>query len=522
MHTELRLIVLPAEAKDNNQLKSIIAEKLELEVGRINGFEILKKSIDARTSPVKINLSLQVYLDDSFPENREFEIEYQQVADKEEVIIIGAGPAGYFAALKLLELGLKPIILERGQDVRTRKIDVAQLIKDNKINPNSNYNFGEGGAGTFTDGKLFTRSKKKGDIRRIYDIFNYHGANDEILYESAPHLGSDKLPIIIENFKKTIISHGGEIRFNENVVDLIIENDTVVACVTECGNEYRAKSIILATGHSNHQIYEMLYKKGIEIEEKGFAVGLRVEHKQDLIDKLQYHNDNDRDYLPPASYSLVARVDDRSIYSFCMCPGGHILPAGTTDETVVVNGMSTFSRNSPYANSGIVVEIRPEDIPEEFEQYGVMKGLEFQKHIETLAYRNNGGGGLVAPAQRLKDFVDNKLSVDLPECSYLPGVISSPLHFWLPKIIVSKLQKAFKEFDKKMRGYLTNDAIVVGVETRSSSPIRILRDHETYQHIRIKGLFPAGEGSGYSGGITSSAVDGVNVAIKVAEFYKNR
>lgn len=520
MRTELRLIVLPEQAADINYLKTLVAEKLEVNESRINAILFIRKSIDARTSPVKINLALDVYLDSEYPEKEEIKFDYKQVENEKSVIVVGAGPAGLFAALQLIEIGLRPIILERGHDIRTRKVDVAQFVRKNSINTTSNYNFGEGGAGTFTDGKLFTRSKKKGDIRRIYEIFKYHGANDEILYESAPHLGSDKLPLIIESIRNTILSHGGEIHYEENVVDLLIENDTIQGCVTEKGNEYRSDALILATGHSNHHIYNMLFEKGIELEEKGFAVGVRVEHPQSLINKLQYHNDGENKHLPPASYSLVARVDDRSVYSFCMCPGGHILPAGTVDDSIVVNGMSTFSRSSPYANSGIVVEVHPDDIPEEFDKYGVLKGLEFQKYIENLAFRNNGGGGLVAPAQRLKDFVNNKLSVDLPACSYIPGVISSPIHFWLPEVIVKKLQVAFKEFDNKMKGYLTNDAIVVGVETRSSSPVRILRDNKSYQHIRIKGLFPTGEGSGYSGGITSSAVDGENVARKVAEYFE--
>lgn len=518
MHEKIQLITTPEQAAKEALLKEKAAEKLDIDSKRINHIRIIRKSIDARTVPPRVNLALEIYLDNSLPFDSKKDMGYHAVENKPPVIIVGAGPAGLFAALKLLKLGIKPILIDRGKDARTRKLDIAQLNRNKGLNPNSNYCFGEGGAGTFSDGKLYTRSKKKGNVQEILETFRHHGALEAVLYEAHPHIGSDSLPGIVESMRKTILEYGGEVHYEKNVNELIIENDTLTGCKTTDGSVYKADALMLATGHSAHDIYEMLHRQGIEMETKGFAMGVRVEHPQELIDSIQYHTKEKNKYLPAATYSLVEQVDGRGVYSFCMCPGGHIVPAGTSPESIVVNGMSASKRNSPYANSGIVVEIRAEDIPEEFEKYGVLKGLKFQQHIENLAYRNNGGKGLVAPAQRLKDFVDGRLSADLPECSYLPGTVSSPLHFWLPEIIGSRLQEAFKKFDRKMRGYLTNDAIILGVESRSSSPIRILRDPETMQHIRIKGLFPAGEGSGYSGGITSSAIDGENAAVKAAEW----
>jgi hypothetical protein len=365
---------------------------------------------------------------------------------------------------------------------------------------------------------LYTRSKKKGNTTRIFEIFHYHGAAENILYEAHPHIGSDKLPQVIENISKTITSHGGEIHFEQKLTEILIENNQVTGCKTADGSIFEAKALILATGHSAHDIYEMLNQQGIVLEAKGFAMGVRVEHKQSLIDSIQYHAKERSPYLPAASYNLVDQVNERGVYSFCMCPGGHIVPAGSNENEIVVNGMSASQRNSPYANSGIVVEIRPEDIPAEFNEFGVLAGLKFQQYVENLALKNNGGLGQVAPAQRLGDFVKGKLSADLPECSYLPGLISTPMHFWLPEIISNRLREAFKKFDRKMHGFLTNDAVIVGVETRSSSAVRIPRDSETGQHPDINGLFPAGEGSGYSGGITSSAIDGENAAIHVSDW----
>lgn len=518
MYSRIQLILTPEQAYKKELLKKEASLKLNITADSITCIRVIKKSIDARNGKPKVNITLDVFRNEKPPVEKKKEFNFQPVSGKTPVIIIGAGPAGLFAALQLIELGYKPIVLERGKNTHDRKIDIAQLNRNKEFNPESNYCFGEGGAGTFSDGKLFTRSRKKGDVQRIYELFHYHGADDNILYETHPHIGSDKLPVVIENITNTIISHGGEVHFEEKLTGLIIENNHIEGCTTNTGKKISAKALILAAGHSAHDIYELLHRQNISLELKGFAMGVRVEHPQELIDRIQYHSKIRNEYLPAATYNLVEQVDERGVYSFCMCPGGHIVPAGSEDEQIVVNGMSVSKRNSPYANSGIVVEIRPEDIPGEFTQYGPLAGLKFQQYVENLAYRNNGGLGHAAPAQRLRDFVDGRLSVDLPPCSYLPGVISSPLHFWLPDFISSRLRKGFAKFDKKMRGYLTNDAVVVGIESRSSSAVRIPRDRESGQHPEIAGLFPCGEGSGYSGGITSSAIDGENMAIKVAEY----
>jgi len=517
MRKELQLSLTPEFAEKPELLTKQVADKLEISPSRITQLRTTKKSIDARSFQPKVNLTVEVYWDEPAPVREKPVFEYQSVEGKTPVLIIGAGPAGLFAALKLIESGLRPIILERGKNAHDRKIDIAQLNRNKGIDADSNYCFGEGGAGTFSDGKLYTRSKKKGNTERIFEIFHYHGAAEEILYDAHPHIGSDKLPLVIENISKTITTCGGEIHFEQKLTEILIENNQVVGCKTADGSVFEAKSLILATGHSAHDIYEMLYNQGVTLEPKGFAMGVRVEHPQELIDSIQYHSNERGPYLPAASYNLVDQVNDRGVYSFCMCPGGHIVPAGSGLNEIVVNGMSASQRNSPFANSGIVVEIRPEDIPAEFQEYGVLAGLKFQQYVENLAYKNNGGLGQVAPAQRLGDFVKGRLSADLPECSYLPGLISSPMHFWLPEHISSRLREGFKKFDRKMRGYLTNEAVVVGVESRSSSAVRIPRDAVTGQHPVIKGLFPAGEGSGYSGGITSSAIDGENAAVAVVK-----
>jgi len=521
MHELIQLSLIPEIAEKSELLLKQVADKLEISPSRITRLRTTKKSIDARSFQPKVNLTVEVYWDEPAPVVPKPIFHYQSVEDKTAVLIIGAGPAGLFAALKLIESGFKPIILERGKNARDRKLDIAQLNRNKGIDVDSNYCFGEGGAGTFSDGKLYTRSKKKGNTDRIFEIFHFHGAAEEILYDAHPHIGSDKLPIVIENISKTITNSGGEIHFEQKLAEILIENNQVVGCKTADGSVFSAKSLILATGHSAHDIYEMLDSQGIVLEAKGFAMGVRVEHPQSLIDSIQYHCNERGPYLPAATYNLVDQVNERGVYSFCMCPGGHIVPAGSGEKEIVVNGMSVSQRNSPFANSGMVVEIRPEDIPADFQHYGVLAGLKFQQYVENLAYTNNGGLGQVAPAQRLGDFVKGKLSADLPECSYLPGLISSPLHFWLPDIISSRLREAFKKFDRKMHGYLTNEAVVVGVESRSSAAVRIPRDIETGQHPVIKGLFPAGEGSGYSGGITSSAIDGENAANFVVASMKS-
>ena len=515
---EIQIILSPEQAADENFIKRRIAAEIGVNTFDISHYQIVKKSIDARKRFPLVIMQLRVFLGEIPNLKYENEFDYKNVKGKPEVIIVGGGPAGLFAALRLIELGFCPIILERGLDIHERKKDIAQLNRNQAINENSNYCFGEGGAGAFSDGKLFSRSKKRGNSQRILEILHAHGAQNEILYEAHPHIGSDKLPQIVENIRKTITDCGGQIIFNAKVIDFKINNSKIEGVTTADGTFYASKAVILATGHSARDIYQIFADKKLAMQPKGFAVGVRVEHPQALIDEIQYNKQKNK-YLPAASYNLVEQIAGRGVYSFCMCPGGIIVPSATAEEQVVVNGMSSSLRNSPFANSGIVVEIQSEDL-DDYQQFGDLAGMYFQQDLEKLAFTNNGGKFQTAPAQRLTDFVKNKLSADLPQCSYLPQIISSPMHFWLPEIIGQRLQEGFLQFDRKIKGFLTNEAVVVGVETRTSSPVRILRDVITLQHIQIEGLFPCGEGSGYSGGITSSAVDGARAAEAVELIFK--
>lgn len=523
MQQSVNITLSPEQAANDKLLKNEACAKAGVQPQRVKSIRIEHKTVDARQRMPKINLSVRLYIDETqegAPRICE-EIKYQDVSAKPQAIVVGAGPAGLFAALRLIELGVKPIIVERGKSVSERKIDIAQASRNKGLNLESNFSFGEGGAGAFSDGKLYTRSKKKGNTNRILQIFHDHGAQDEILYEAHPHIGTDRLSVVIKNMRKTILQYGGEVHFCCKMTDLVIENGCVKGIVCEDGREFKSDAVILATGHSARDVYQMLDNKKIALEAKGFAMGVRVEHPQALIDSIQYHRKERGEYLPPAAYNIVAQSAGRGVYSFCMCPGGQIVPASTENDGIVVNGMSNSLRNSPYANSGIVVEIRPEDLENtEWSKYGNFSGLMFQKHVEQLAFKNNGGLGLAAPAQRLADFVKGRLSSSLPKCSYLPGAISSPMHFWLPDSIGKRLQDGFKQFDRKMHGFVTNEAVILGVESRSSSPIRIPRDRETLQHTSIKGLFPCGEGAGYSGGITSSGIDGELCAENAARLVK--
>lgn len=517
MQKTINIILTPEQASKENVYKPLVAKELKINKSKISLIRVINRSIDARSRNIKVNLRLFVVFDEPAPKEEEIIFRYQDVKYKTEIIIIGAGPAGLFAALRLIELGYKPIIFERGKQVSDRKKDIALLYKEQEINPDSNYCFGEGGAGTFSDGKLFTRSKKRGDTQKILEVLKFHGANENILIDSHPHIGTDKLPNIIENIRETIINAGGEIHFNSRVTDFIINDAQIKGVEINNNLKITAQAVILATGHSARDIYELLHKRNIQLQAKPFAMGVRIEHPQSLIDSIQYHCKVRSEYLPAATYNLVRQVNNRGVYSFCMCPGGFIVPASTSPNEMVVNGMSPSARNSKFANSAMVVELRLEDL-KEYNKYGELAGLKFQQKVEQLAF-NNGGNKLVAPAQRMADFVNNRISASLPETSYIPGIISSPLHFWLPENISKPLQQGFKQFGKRMRNFLTNEAIIIGVESRTSSPVRIPRDNDTFQHPEIKGLFPCGEGAGYSGGIVSSAVDGEKCAEKLALMF---
>ncbi len=520
MKKDIALRLTPEEASDEKFYKNLVAKKMKVSPDKITSIRVRKRSIDARQRKVMVQLHVEAYANAEAPVQEKIHFEYQNVTSKPEVIVVGAGPGGLFAALRLIELGLKPIVLERGKDVSERKKDIALLNRNQPVNTDSNYAFGEGGAGTYSDGKLYTRSTKRGDFNKILNVLQFHGAQEDILIDSHPHIGTDRLPSVIKSMRESIKAAGGEVLFNTRVSDLIIEDDAVKGVVCADDTRLKAEAVILATGHSARDVYSMLNNKAIALEAKTWAMGVRVEHPQELIDQIQYHSPEGRgQYLPAASYSFTCQAQERGVYSFCMCPGGFIVPAMTGPNEMVVNGMSPSRRNSPFANSGMVVEIRPEDIPDEFKKHGVMAGLEYQKEVERLCYIN-GGNNLVAPAQRLTDFVESRLSYDLPDTSYVPGTIASPLHFVLPQSIAGRLQEGFAQFCKWAKGFLTEEAVVLGTESRTSSPVRIPRDPFTLQHPQIKRLFPCGEGAGYAGGIASSAIDGEKCANAVEQMLK--
>jgi uncharacterized protein len=514
MGKQVQINLTPAAAADEAVIKKIAASLAGIDQSAVTSVRVIKRSVDARKKNIRVNLTVEVFSGEDSVKPAISPFIPVDVSLKREIIIVGAGPAGLFAALRLIELGLRPVIIERGRDVSSRKKDIARISREQIVDPDSNYCFGEGGAGTYSDGKLYTRSKKRGDNTRVLELLCLHGANENILYEAHPHLGTDKLPGIISEIRKSILDAGGQFILEKKVTDFLIDGNAINGVVTSDNEKFNSPYVILATGHSARDIYDICNNRGVELEMKPFAMGVRVEHPQELIDKIQYHGNSRGEYLPASSYNLAKQVEGRGVYSFCMCPGGFIVPSATAQEEVVVNGMSPSGRNSPYANSGIVVEIKPEDLIK-YSNFGEMAGLEFQKELEREAWKN-GGHTQRAPAQRLVDFVAGNTSGSLPKVSYFPGVTSSPLHNWLPKAVGRRLRDGFRLFGQIMNGYLTNDAVILGVESRTSSPVRIPRDPEKLHHIKISGLYPCGEGSGYAGGIVSSAVDGMRAAEAIA------
>ena len=521
MINEYQIRVVPEVAAQEDRLKSWLADEYGFDVRTIHGLRILKRSIDARQRQIYVNLKVRVYVNEQPHDDEYVRTDYPNVEGRPQVIVVGAGPGGLFAALRLIELGLRPIVLERGKDVHERKKDLANITKTQKVDAESNYCFGEGGAGAYSDGKLYTRSKKRGNTDKILNVFCQHGASTVILADAHPHIGTDRLPKVIESMRHTIINSGGEVHFQTKMTRLIISGDKVVGCVAD--KEYRGP-VILATGHSARDVYRYLSEAKIEIEAKGIAVGVRLEHPSHLIDQIQYHSKQGRGkYLPAAEYSMVTQVDGRGVYSFCMCPGGFVIPAATDKEQIVVNGMSPASRGTAWSNSGMVVEVRPEDIEVRSGEVRSeeLKVMAFQEELEKLCWQQ-GNMKQTAPAQRMADFVNSRLSYDLPKSSYAPGLISSPLHFWMPKMISRRLQEGFKAFGRQAHGFLTNEAVLIAVETRTSSPVRIVRDRETLQHVRVQGLFPCGEGAGYAGGIVSAGVDGERCAEAAAKYVMKK
>jgi uncharacterized FAD-dependent dehydrogenase len=538
MQQKINLQMLPSEAVNESLFKSLVAQACAVNIDRITGYSILKKSVDARGRQIKLSITAKVFIDEPFHAEPLIPLHLQDVHHAaKKVIIIGSGPAGLFAAIQLIEAGIKPIILERGKDVRARRRDLALMNKEGIVNPESNYCFGEGGAGTYSDGKLYTRSTKRGNVQRILSILVHFGADENILYDAHPHIGTNKLPQIITAMRNKITECGGEVFFEHKMIDFTVVNDVIKSVRTANGNSIEGDAVILATGHSARDIFHLLEAKKLLILFKAFALGVRVEHPQSLIDSIQYHltpypspippRRERGELLPPASYSLVQQVDDKGVFSFCMCPGGIIAPAATNNEEIVVNGWSPSKRNNPFANSGMVVTADLKDLKDlselknfrrshQLDEKDAFIGLHFQQMVEQNAYKA-GGGKLQAPAQRLSDFVNNVTSSTLPACSYLPGITSSDMKQVLPDFIHRALQEAFKNFGKKMKGYLTNEALVVATESRTSSPVRIPRDDESLQHPQVKNLYPCGEGAGYAGGIVSAAMDGERVAMIIAE-----
>ena len=512
MINEYQVRVQPQVAANEQLLRSWLADEYGFDVRTITAVRILRRSIDARQRTIFVNLKVRVFINEQPTDDEYQHTDYPDVSERPQVIVVGAGPGGLFAALRLIELGLRPIVLERGKDVHERKKDLAQIAKTQKVDAESNYCFGEGGAGAYSDGKLYTRSKKRGSIEKILNVFCQHGASTNILADAHPHIGTDKLPRVIENMRNTIIRCGGEVHFQTKMTQLLLEGNRVVGCFA-ADKEFRGP-VILATGHSARDVYRYLADSKIEIEAKGIAVGVRLEHPSMLIDQIQYHNKQGRGkYLPAAEYSFVTQVDGRGVYSFCMCPGGFVIPAATDKEQIVVNGMSPSNRGGQWSNSGMVVETRAEDI----EGDDPLRVMHFQEQLERDCWQQ-GNMRQTAPAQRMADFVNKRLSYDLPRSSYAPGLISSPLHFWMPQSISHRLQEGFKAFGRQCHGFLTNEALMIGVETRTSSPVRIVRDGDTLMHVRLQGLFPCGEGAGYAGGIVSAGVDGERCAEMCAQY----
>lgn len=504
----------PADAADDNSITRTVAAELGLNKKRITGYNIQKRSIDARARQPKVILQLEVFIDQKVQQPQSFDPQLRDVANAPHVVIVGAGPAGLFAALRLISLGIKPVIIERGKDVRSRRRDLAAMNKQGIVNPESNYCFGEGGAGTYSDGKLYTRSTKRGNVQRILQLFHHFGADENILYDAHPHIGTNKLPHIITAIREQIIACGGEVHFNTRLTDIIIDRDSITAVKTADGDTIACSTVILATGHSARDVFALLHSRGILLDAKPFALGVRIEHPQLLVDQAQYHCPVRDPFLPPASYSVVSQENGRGVFSFCMCPGGIIAPAATAPGEIVVNGWSPSKRNNPFANSGTVVAVDEQDFAR-YKFAGPLAGMQYQQMVEQNAFRI-GGGNLVAPAQRMVDFAQGKVSSTLPPCSYLPGVATASMKEVLPVAVHDALKKAMLSFGKKMKGYYTNEALLVATESRTSSPVRIPRDKETLQHPQINGLYPCAEGAGYAGGIVSAAIDGERIAELIA------